>query len=186
MMFRLPKGQEIRQIRRKRGLTQEQLAVKAGVSQSLIAKIERGTVNPRISTVNSIFQALQASKPCQARDIMSHPVTHVEVREKVKRAVTVMRESGFSQLPVLLNGMVVGGISESTILKHLGEADDAGKVMGARVETLMGPPFSEVRLNSGLTEVTRLLRRSPAVLVIDERMRMVGIITKIDVLGAEL
>ena len=186
MMFRLPKGQEIRQIRRKRGLTQEQLAARAGVSQSLIAKIERGTVNPRISTMNSIFQALQASKPSQAKDIMSHPATHVEVREKVKRAVAVMRESGFSQLPVSLNGMVVGGISESTILKHLSEADDAQKVMRARVETLMDPPFPEVRLDSGLTEVTRLLRRSPAVLVMDERIRMVGIITKIDVLGAEL
>ncbi len=185
-MFRLPKGQEIRQLRRRRGLTQEQLAVRAGVSQSLIAKIERGTVNPRISTMNSIFQALQAAKPSQAKDIMSHPVAHVEVKEKVQRAVKLMRESGFSQLPVLLNGTAVGGISETTILKHLSEADDPQRIMRARVESLMEPPFPEVGLDSGLTEVTRLLRRSPAVLVMDGRTRMVGIITKIDALGAEL
>lgn len=185
-MFRLPKGEEIRQLRRKRGLTQEQLAVRAGVSQSMIAKIEGGTVNPRISTIKSIFQVLQAAKPSQASDIMSHPVTCVEAKDTMKQAVTFMRENGFSQLPVLLNGMVVGSVSETTILKHLGGSDDPQNMMRTKVENLMDPPFPEVNLNSGLTEVTRLLRRSSAVLVVDERMHMAGIITKIDVLSAEL
>ena len=185
-MFRLPKGEEIRQLRRKRGLTQKQLAARAGVSQSLIAKIERSTVNPRISTMKSIFQVLQAAKPSQARDIMSHPVAHVEAKETMKRAVTLMRESGFSQLPVLLNGMVVGSVSETTILRHLSESDDPQGIMKTKVENLMDPPFPEVRFNSGLTEVTQLLRHSSAVLVVDESMRMAGIITKIDVLSAEL
>ena len=39
-------------------LTQEQLATKAGVTQNTIARLESGTNNPTINTVNKVARAL--------------------------------------------------------------------------------------------------------------------------------
>jgi DNA-binding XRE family transcriptional regulator len=39
-------------------LTQQQLAIKAGVSQTVIARLESGTNNPTIATVSRVARAL--------------------------------------------------------------------------------------------------------------------------------
>ncbi|MHA1431033.1 MAG: helix-turn-helix domain-containing protein, partial [Candidatus Freyarchaeota archaeon] len=56
-MFRLPTPEDIKRLRKKVGLTQTELAEKAGVSQSLIARIESGSVDPRLSTLQRILNA---------------------------------------------------------------------------------------------------------------------------------
>lgn len=50
----------IEELRQKSGLTQAQLAKKAGVSQPMIARLERGDQDriPTLSTINKIFVAL--------------------------------------------------------------------------------------------------------------------------------
>lgn len=50
----------IEDLRSKSGLTQAQLAKKAGVSQPMIARLERGDQDriPTLSTINKIFGAL--------------------------------------------------------------------------------------------------------------------------------
>lgn len=53
---------EIRKIRKELGITQEELAKKAGVTQAYIAKLEAGKVDPRLSTLNRILQALLECK----------------------------------------------------------------------------------------------------------------------------
>ena len=49
---------EIRKIRKKIGITQTGLANRAGVSQSLIAKIESGRIDPTYTKTKKIFAAL--------------------------------------------------------------------------------------------------------------------------------
>ena len=49
---------EIKIIRKKYGLTQSKLANIANVSQSLIAKIESGRIDPTYSNAQKIFSAL--------------------------------------------------------------------------------------------------------------------------------
>ena len=46
--------------RQKAGLTQQQLATRAGISTSTLSEIEGGTRNPLISTLNKIDTALKA------------------------------------------------------------------------------------------------------------------------------
>ncbi len=51
-------GSIIKKLRIEAGLTQRQLAELARVSQAHVAKIEKGRVDPRLSTVNRILQVL--------------------------------------------------------------------------------------------------------------------------------
>jgi transcriptional regulator with XRE-family HTH domain len=50
-------GRMVRHARRSAGLTQRQLAAKAGIPQETIARIERGRVDPRISTLDRLLEA---------------------------------------------------------------------------------------------------------------------------------
>jgi transcriptional regulator with XRE-family HTH domain len=54
-------GKAIRQLREKRGLTQEAVAHEAGVTASTYGLIERGQSNPTWATVRDIAAALDAS-----------------------------------------------------------------------------------------------------------------------------
>jgi transcriptional regulator with XRE-family HTH domain len=54
-------GEAIRQLRRKRGLTQEDLAENAGLTAATLSLIERGRANPTWDTVKKIAAALDSS-----------------------------------------------------------------------------------------------------------------------------
>ena len=63
----------IKELRKRLGMTQHRLARLSGVSQSLIAKIESGRVDPAYSKAKSIISALQReqfSSEKKAKDIM--------------------------------------------------------------------------------------------------------------------
>lgn len=49
----------VRYARRRAGLSQQGLAEKAGVPQSMIARIERGKVSPRFETVLKLIRACE-------------------------------------------------------------------------------------------------------------------------------
>jgi transcriptional regulator with XRE-family HTH domain len=50
-------GQFVREARRRAGLSQRELAAKAGVSQPLVARIERGSVDPPFALVRRLVRA---------------------------------------------------------------------------------------------------------------------------------
>jgi transcriptional regulator with XRE-family HTH domain len=54
-------GKAIRQLREKRGATQEALAYEAGVTTGTLSLIERGQSNPAWGTVKAIAKALDVS-----------------------------------------------------------------------------------------------------------------------------
>ncbi len=54
-------GKAIRQVREKRGLTQEAVAHNAGITTATFGVIERGLSNPTWATVKSIAAALEVS-----------------------------------------------------------------------------------------------------------------------------
>jgi transcriptional regulator with XRE-family HTH domain len=51
----------LRQLRQESGITQEHVAHRAGITVAALARIERGTTNPRWTTVRRIVGALDAS-----------------------------------------------------------------------------------------------------------------------------
>jgi XRE family transcriptional regulator, regulator of sulfur utilization len=60
-------GKAIRQLREKRGATQEALAYEAGVTTGTLSLIERGQSNPAWGTVKAIAKALGVSMGEMAR-----------------------------------------------------------------------------------------------------------------------
>jgi transcriptional regulator with XRE-family HTH domain len=54
-------GEAIRQLRLKRGITQEDLAHDAGITTGTLSLIERGHANPTWATADAIAKALGAS-----------------------------------------------------------------------------------------------------------------------------
>ncbi len=52
-------AQRIRQARQRRGLTQERLAAKAGLSREYLARLETGRQDPRVSVVVRLAKALK-------------------------------------------------------------------------------------------------------------------------------
>lgn len=59
--MQIPAGEDIRTARETEGLTQSELAERAGVSQPLIARIESEDVDPTIDTLYSVVSALNSS-----------------------------------------------------------------------------------------------------------------------------
>jgi len=55
---KLPTPNELREMRIERGISQGKLAELAGISQSQVARMETGTVNPRMGTVEKVLSAL--------------------------------------------------------------------------------------------------------------------------------
>lgn len=54
-------GRNVRRIRTRKGLTQEQLAERSGFSQQYISGLEKGQRNPTLVTVYELAQALGVS-----------------------------------------------------------------------------------------------------------------------------
>ena len=181
---------EIKDITRRRkllGLTQNKLARQANVSQSLVAKIETGRVDPSYSKMMKILKALDKEEGriqtvTRARDICNRNVTSVNRYDPVLKASQIMRNKGYSQLPVYDGDNVVGSITESTILKILSKKKNYSSISKMHVERFMDSPFPMVDENTPVEPVKSLLKHCQAVLVVREN-RVVGIITKADLLS---
>jgi len=172
----LPTPQDVRERRTELGLTQSELADRAGVSQPLIARIEGGDVDPRLSTLRHIVDALDESEGdiVRAGDLMHEDVASVGPEDSVSDAVSKMQNEGFSQLPVIEDGVPVGSISFEDLMDvGEGEREQA-------VREFMGESFPTKSRNATLDELSTDLGHNKAVIV-TERGETVGIITEADI-----
>jgi predicted transcriptional regulator len=180
----LPSLDEIPRRRRELGLTQSKLAILAGVSQSIIAKIESNSVDPSYSVVAKILGALdriQVAPTLKVNQLMSRPVVSVSKMSLVRDAVDLMRRKGYSQLPVFDGGRCVGSISEKTILDRAARGESLDGVLGRRVREIMDAPFPIVNEDTPLDMVLGLLQGNYGVLV-SHGQDITGILTKSDIL----
>ena len=172
---------EIKRLRNKLGLTQKELAGLACVSQSLVAKIESGKLDPAYSKVRKLFEALESfsdKSEVKAEEVMTDRIICVSKDAKIKEIVEKMRKHGISQVPVCSQDRTIGLVSEATIINELSE----GKTLDSlRMEDVMqeAPPI--VSKNTPARIVLELLRYSPLVMISDNE-KLKGVITKADVL----
>ncbi|PSP82866.1 transcriptional regulator [Halobacteriales archaeon QS_1_68_17] len=173
----LPTPEDLRERRTELGLTQSELAERAEVSQPLIARIEGGDVDPRLSTLRRIVNALDEAEGgiLRARQLMNSPVESVAPDDSVHQARRRMDEEGFSQIPVVRDGHPRGLIGYTDIRKV--DEDNVGDLPVAEV---MHENITTVEPDATLAEIDTYLNHHDAVLVIEEG-RTVGIITDADI-----
>ncbi|MEM2739539.1 MAG: CBS domain-containing protein [Candidatus Bathyarchaeia archaeon] len=188
MSIWIPTGEAIRRLRKRAGLTQKELAERAGVSQSLISRIERGSVDPKLSTLQAVLNVLSGYTNVKNRacDIMNPNVISVRYDETVRDAVDLMRAYDISQLPGERDGRMVGSIHEASLIRMLVFERNPREFFEQKVFKVMEKPFLTVSPDTLLEEVMLILSRGEPAVIVEEDGRMVGIITKIDVISSFL
>ncbi len=180
----LPEIKEIRERRIRLRMSQRDLAKNLGVSQSLIAKIERNKVSPSYTLVRKVFtylDSLHTSNAGRAVDVASKPVAYVQVEDAVQKAVRILQATGYKQLPVREGEVWVGCVYERTISRHIMENKDLRSVLRRQVGEIMDEALPLAAEDTPITVLIPLLQQSQAVLV-TRKGRVTGIITNADLL----
>jgi len=198
----LPDLEEIRQMRKRLDLSQRELASLAGVSQSLIAKIEKGSIDPSYDNVRKIFNAFEGilkkraleGKNMGARftvgDLATRGVISISPEASLAEAVDKMMKGRFTQLPVMVEDRIVGGVTDDrirdyTIEQTRNQRMSYDEVMQTRVEMIMEAPFPILSEDTPIELASLHLQREEAVLV-TRRGTIVGILTSADFLDLGL
>lgn len=170
-----PEISEIRSLRKRLGMSQEDLAKKVGVTQSHIAKIERGKIDPSYSLVRKILLALdeEHSDPCHR--YMTSPILCVQDEEIIDNAVHVMEERGYSQLVVLRGLKVIGLIREEDVLRQRKDLSDL------KAKEVMSDPPPTVPYTASRSAIENLVIHQGAVVVLHGET-LAGIITRSDLI----
>jgi predicted transcriptional regulator len=179
-----PTLDDIAKRRRQLGLKQSELAKMAGVSQSLIAKLEAGTIESSYTKVKTIFDVLERLEfktKIQAEKVLHSEVVTVQKSEPISKVVKLMKDHGYSQIPVFEGKQSVGSISEKTILRQILEGKDLEQISALPTEKIMEEAFPQINEDAPLSLITSLLQTYSAVLV-SRKGVVIGIITKADLL----
>jgi|APSaa5957512622_1039677.scaffolds.fasta_scaffold58816_3 predicted transcriptional regulator len=179
----LPNLNDIKKLRKKYSLNQKDLASKANVSQSLIAKIEAGKIEPTYAKVKKIFSALEELRTgyeLKAKDLMNKKILFAKPEDSIIKITNVMKEKGISQLPVKSNENVLGIVNETIILKAIAQYKE--KFSTLKVEDVMEdcPPIVSFRTRQSI--LLELLKENNVILIA-EKGKVKGIVTKSDMLG---
>ena len=186
----LPSIEELKKMRKTLGISQKDLAHVSGVSQSYIARLEKGDLNPTYEKVRKIFEYLnKASQKVNTIDLVAEKIMSTNLitcspSDSIISALDKMRNHGISQLPVLtMDGKLIGSVSESDINDMLLKGSTIESLKTMIVRKVMGATPPQLDRNSPISMVYPILRLSSCVLIVDGG-DVKGIITKADILKA--
>src|SRR6185436_16675035 len=132
---------------------------------------EKGLFEPKGQTAKDVVSTIKGGK-----------LTSIEVNEPIERAVKIMRENDFSQMPVTNGGRIVGSVNEMQLFDCLVKNPDQKK---AAVETIMQPAFPFVDISTPVESLaTMITPQNPAVLMRDFKTDLNFIITRHDIIKA--
>lgn len=184
--MKFPPASDIRRIRKSLDITQNELASASGISQSTIAKVERGVISASYETVVKLFETLEkmknkSNRDITAADVASKTVVTIQSTAKVHEASDLMRSTGYSQLPVLKGDTSVGSISERGIFQLLRQGYTMEQLGDMIISKVMDESFPVVTDTTSISSVTSLMGDSGAVLV-SSKGQITGLITNADIL----
>ena len=175
---------EIKPLRKKLNLTQGELAKLSGVSQSLIAKVEAGILDPAYTKAQKIFSAIDSlnnKKNIKVESIIVKNIISLSPNDTLKSAIEKMKKYEISQAPVIENNSVVGLISESILLDSLIKTNDPN----LKISEIMSEAPPIVSCSADIDAASHLLKYYPLVLVSDKG-NYIGILTKADLIRTML
>ncbi len=173
---------ELRRRRIALGISLGELARAVGRSDATLSRIERGQIRPSYDLVQRIVTYLEgreglATPRLTVRELMTRNLVSVESSAPLAVAAQRMEGGGFSQLPVVDDGRLVGSLSEGALLRALAEASGRKR----RVRDVLETAYPIVDPGFPADLLTELLARYPAV-VVAEQGALVGIATKADLI----
>jgi cystathionine beta-synthase len=130
---------------------------------------KNGMFEPRTSI---LAEDLVARKETKESLHSLNPEDHLE------KALQLIRETGFSQFPIFIEGMLVGTLEEGKIIPYVVRKVDLQTI---RIREVMTRPLPVVSPNANLVEISKQLSDSPAVLV-GSPSKVIGILTCYDLL----
>jgi len=182
-----PDLSQIKKRRQRLLISEKTLAESSGVSQSTIAKIEYGSINPSYDIVSRIFSALDEIEAeinskkgvLKCSDIMTKKVIMLEPNDNVKKAVNAFKNFSISQLPVMENGKLIGKITTDIVYKSLLKIPQK-KLFSMLISDIMQESFPVLYKDVSVENAFPLFNETDAVLLADKG-NIVGIITKEDI-----
>lgn len=178
----IPDFSELKKLRQIAGLTQAELAKRVGVSQSFIAKIENGKIDPKFSIIKKIYDELLLMINIQdtAEKIMHSPVIVAHEKDDILSVVNKMENYNISQIPVVNNDEKLIGIIYDYVLLRKIISNNIKKLTASKVMSPLPPLIQKTEPING---ILRLFSRYSVVLVIDDKLHPLGIITRSDLIG---
>lgn len=131
---------------------------------------ERGFLKDEKLTAKSILAKKESS------DIVT-----VDSEKTISEAINVMNALYISQIPVTQNGMLVGKVTESNILKSLLENPS---LKSAKVEQIMTSSFPFVNLNTSIDKLSSLINKDNSAVLVELEDGKFDIITQYDIINA--
>lgn len=173
---------ELKKLRQIAGLTQAELAKRVGVSQSFIAKIENGKIDPKFSIIKKIYDELLLIIDTQdtADKIMHSPVITAHETDDVISIVNKMENYNISQIPVINDDEKLVGIIYDYILLRKIVSNNIKKLTASKIMSPL-PPL--IQTSEPINRILRLFSKYSIVLVIDDKLHPLGIITRSDLIG---
>ena len=173
---------KIKKMRQKLGITQTELAKLAGVSQSIITKIEKGKIEPSYSIARKILTILEqelAGKHDQikAKDVCSKKIISIQANQTIEKALDLMVKNAISQMPVFKEKVLVGSVSEELFIKKYDKIQNKN----IKIQNIMDEALPTIPEDTNITLVNEMLKIYPAILVV-KNGRTIGIISKTDIL----
>ena len=179
----LPNLTSIKQRRKKYSISQKELAKRSEVSQSLIAKIEAGKIEPSYAKAQQIFSCLEELRHTTektAKDCMNSSIIFASPNDSVMSSISIMKENGISQLPVQKDMAIIGLINESLLVNLM--VENKKNLFSSTIKEIMldAPPI--VPINTSQKVVLEILKEHQMVLV-SQNGNITGIISKADMLS---
>ena len=174
----------IKDKRKQAGLTQKQLSIETGLSQSLIAKIESKKVSPSYSAIKTIFEKidqLSHKKEGSCKDFLNKHLISIPSTNTIGKASETMIKNSVSQLPVFEKNRVIGNISEEIIYSKILESNNKKALFKKQIKEIMADPLPIISASTPIKLAMPLLKTNSG-LLLTEKDRIMGIITKEDII----
>jgi len=111
------------------------------------------------------------------RSMPRREVITAEATDDLGRVLDLLKEHGFSQLPVLDQGVLAGILTEADVLRHLVSGRASNETTVAEV---MERRVSTVSMKASSAELPRIFEAGEVAIVVDEERKVEAILTKLD------
>ena len=162
-------------------LSQIQLANIANISQSIVTKFENGKIDPTLSTIYKIEQALIERENISiknAEEIMVKEITTISSSSSILKALNLMRDTDFSQLLVTESKNIKGIVTEKNILDFLLEKGDIKNFKVKQIIQQLPVIIPKEYLMSDLKYIFQ--NKKTICVLVGNQSSVIGIITKSD------